>query len=437
MKRTLSIILAAAMSAAVFSGCNDENVSKYIPDNNISNSTTDSTDSTAADSNNTGAPNTGIPKKDTDTLDTVITDYKYDFWSNDYDRYAITDKYLYFDDLFTADGAGSHFMQDYKIDLQTGEMIPLCNVPECHHSFEDTDCESFIPEAAIGDKCYARKRTGLLYESRTIIDESGNVVFENKFASDLALQYAQQTMERYDSERKKYDEDDIKYNIKYILADEKNLYITGSNYIYAYDIETKQTTEPLIIEEDFPCDILGTDMDNKRVYFKNEVQEVFMADLANQTVTKVCDGDIDNLIAYNGKIYYICFLPHEPDEPWRTQLFEADPDFTNAKVLIEDCENIFNIKDNKIFYYDQSASGDSEQTMLFCYDISTGESTDLFAVEDLQRVFTAPHIDRIFVMSYHTDNTGISTVRTTILISFRSDGSDIWTNEVKNQEGLY
>ena len=428
MKRTLSIILAAAMCMTVFSGCNDENVSKYIPDNSIiTDSTTDSSNSTT---------NNSTPQKETKALDTVVTDYKYDFWSNDYDRYAITDKYLYFDDLFTADGAGGHVCQDYKIDLQTGEMTPLCNVPQCHHSFEDTDCESFIPLAAIGDKCYARKRTGI-NESNKIIDESGNVVFENKFASDFALQYAKQTMEEYDSERKKYDEDDVKYNIKYILADEKNLYITGSNYIYAYDIETKQTTEPLIIDEEFQCSLLGADMDNKRVYFKNEVQEVFMVDLANQTVTKVCDGDIDNLIAYNGKIYYICFLPHEPDEPWRTQLFEADPDFTNAKVLIEDCENIFNIKDNKIFYYDQSASGDSEQTMLFCYDISTGESTDLFAVEDLQRVFTAPHIDRIFVMSYHTENTGVSTVSNTILMSFRPDGSDIWTNEVKNQEGLY
>ena len=430
MKRTVSIILAAAMCMALFSGCNDDNVSKYIPDGI---STVDSTTDSAADSNSsTGS----APIKTTKALDTVITDYKYDFWSNEFDGYVMTDKYLYFDDLFTADGAGGHVCQDYKIDLQTGEMTPLCNVPQCHHSFKDTDCESFIPLAAIGDKCYARKRTGI-NESNKIIDESGNVVFENKFASDFALQYAKQTMEEYDSERKKYDEDDVKYNIKYILADEKNLYITGSNYIYAYDIETKQTTEPLIIDEEFQCSLLGADMDNKRVYFTNEVQEVFMADLANQTVTKVCDGDINNLIAYNGKIYYICFLPHEPDEPWRTQLFEADPDFTNAKVLIEDCENIFNIKDNKIFYYDQSASGDSEQTMLFCYDISTGESTDLFAVEDLQRVFTAPHIDRIFVMSYHTENTGVSTVSNTILMSFKPDGSDVWTNDVKNQEALY
>ena len=432
MKRTLSIILAAAMSAAVFSGCNDENVSKYIPDNSIiTDSTTDSSNSTT---------NNSTPKKDTDTLDTVITDYKYDFWSNDYDRYAITDKYLYFDDLFTADGAGSHFMQDYKIDLQTGEMTPLCNVPECHHSFEDTDCESFIPEAAIGDKCYARKRTGLLYESRTIIDESGNVVFENKFASDFALQYAQQTMERYDSERKKYDEDDIKYNIKYILADEKNLYITGSNYIYAYDIETKQTTEPLIIEEDFPCDILGTDMDNKRVYFKNEVQEVFMADMANQTVTKVYDGQIFDLKGYNGKIYYARFLPRDPEDPeapYKAQIFESDPDFTNEKMLIDGCANFFNIKDDKIFYSDPLNGEENQQRMLYSYDMNTGESKELFAVEGLGRIITAPHIDRIFVMGHHTDNTGISTVSNTTIISFRPDGSDIWTNEVKNQEGLY
>ena len=431
MKRTLSIILAAAMSAAVFSGCNDENVSKYIPDNSIiTDSTTDSSNSTT---------NNSTPQKETKALDTVVTDYKYDFWSNDYDSYVITDKYLYFDDLFTADGAGGHVCQDYKIDLQTGEMTPLCNVPECHHSFEDTDCESFIPLAAIGDKCYARKRTGI-NESNKIIDESGNVVFENKFASDFALQYAKQTMEEYDSERKKYDEDDVKYNIKYILADEKNLYITGSNYIYAYDIETKQTTEPLIIEEDFPCDILGTDMDNKRVYFKNEVQEVFMADMANQTVTKVYDGQIFDLKGYNGKIYYARFLPRDPEDPeapYKAQIFESDPDFTNEKMLIDGCANFFNIKDDKIFYSDPLNGEENQQRMLYSYDMNTGESKELFAVEGLGRIITAPHIDRIFVMGHHTDNTGISTVSNTTIISFRPDGSDIWTNEVKNQEGLY
>ena len=430
MKRTLNLILAAAMSVALFSGCNDENVSKYIPDNSTVDSTTDST----ADGNSsTGS----TPIKTTKALDTVVTDYKFDFWSNEFDGYVMTDKYLYFDDLFTADGAGGHVCQDYKIDLQTGEMTSLCNVPQCHHSFKDTDCESFIPLAAIGDKCYALKRTGI-FESRTIIDESGNVVFENKFASDFALQRAEQRMDEYDSEGTKYDEDDVKYAINYILADEKNLYIVGYNYIYAYDIETKQNTEPLIIDEDFWCDLLGADMENKRVYFKNDVQEVFMADLANQTVTKVCDGNINNLIAYNGKIYYICFLPHEPDEPWRTQLFEAAPDFTNAKVLIEDCENVFNIKDDKIFYFDQSTDEGEQQKMLHSYDISTGESTDLFDVaEDVMRIVTAPHIDRIFTISLHSEHTGVSYVQNTVLISFKPDGSDVWTNEVKNQEGLY
>ena len=433
MKRALSIILAAAMSAAVFSGCNDENVSKYIPDGNISNITTDST----ADSNST-APDTGIPQKETEALDTVVNDYKYDFWSNYLDLYVITDKYIYFQGIYSSDGAGGDYYQDYKIDLQTGEMIPLCNVPDCLHSFTDTGCESFIPAAAIGDKCYARKRTGI-NESNKIIDESGNVVFENKFASDFALKYAEQTMEEYDSERKKYDEDDVKYNIGF-LADEKNLYITGSNYIYAYDIETKQTTEPLIIDEEFPCSLLGADMDNKRVYFSNEVFEVFMADMANQTVTKVYDGQIFDLKGYNGKIYYARFLPRDPEDPeapYKAQIFESDPDFTNEKMLIDGCANFFNIKDDKIFYSDPLNGEENQQRMLYSYDMNTGESKELFAVEGLGRIITAPHIDRIFIVGRHTDNTGISTVRTTILISFRSDGSDMWTNEVKSQEGLY
>lgn len=426
MKRTFSLILAAAMSVALFSGCNDDNVSKYIPDNSII------TDSAADSSNST-------PTKTTKALDTVVTDYKYDFWSNEFDGYVMTDKYLYFDDLFTADGAGGHVCQDYKIDLQTGEMTSLCNVPQCHHSFEDTDCESFIPLAAIGDKCYARKRTGI-NESNKIIDESGNVVFENKFASDFALQYAKQTMEEYDSERKKYDEDDVKYNIKYILADEKNLYITGSNYIYAYDIETKQTTEPLIIDEEFQCSLLGADMDNKRVYFTNEVQEVFMADLANQTVTKVYDGQIYDLMTYNGKIYYARFLPQDPedpDAPETAQIFESDPDFKNEKMLVDDCSNIFNIKDDKIFYLDQSNGEENQKIMLHCFDMKTGESKELLAATELHRIITAPYIDRIFLEGTHTEQTGKSTVQNTIIISFRPDGSDIWTNEGKNQETLY
>ena len=430
MKRTLNLILAAAMSMALFSGCNDKNVSKYMPDNNISNSSAP----------NNGVLDTGIPKKETDTLDTVVTDYKYDFWSNVYDLYTITDKYIYFRGISSSDGAGHETYQDYKIDLQTGEMIPLCNVPDCLHSFTDKDCESFIPWAAIGDKCYALKRTGI-NESRTIIDESGNVVFENKFTTDLSLKYAEQTMEEYDSERKKYDEDDVKYNISRILSDENNLYITGYNYIYAYNIETKQITEPMIIDEDFGCDLLGVDMENKREYFSNEVFEVFIADMANQTVTKVYDGQIFDLKGYNGKIYYARFLPRDsenPDAPYKAQIFESDPDFTNEKMLIDGCANFFNIKNYKIFYTDARTVGeDNQKITLHSYDMNTGESKELFTADDFVRIITAPHIDRIFVMGHHIEDASIQSVSNANIISFRPDGSDIWTNEVKNQEGLY
>ena len=56
MKRTLNIILAAAMSMALFSGCNDKNVSKYIPDG----STADSTTNSAVDTNSSTG---GTPQK--------------------------------------------------------------------------------------------------------------------------------------------------------------------------------------------------------------------------------------------------------------------------------------------------------------------------------------------------------------------------------------
>ncbi len=432
MKRTLNIILAAAMSMALFSGCNDKNVSKYIPDG----STADSTTNSAVDTNSSTG---GTPTKTTEALDTVVTDYKYDFWSNDYDLNIITDKYVYYDDVLTADGTGSHFCQDYKIDLQSGEMTPLCNLPGCDHGYTATDCESFIPRAAIGDKYYDLKRTEI-FTSNKIIDESGNVVFENKFASDIALKYAEQRMEEYDSERKKYDEDDVKYSIHSILADEKNLYIVGYNYIYAYDVETKQTTEPMIIDEDFWCDILGTDMENKRVYFQNEVFEVFIADLANQTVTKVYDGRVDDLKFYNGKMYYSRILPYDIEDPNShavAQIFEADPDFKNEKMLIDDCANVFNIKDDKIFYFDPYNGEENQQTMLYSYDMKTGESKELFTVDNLVRIITAPHIDRIFLEGIHNEDNGISTSQNTIIVSLRPDGSDVWTNEIKNQETLY
>ena len=433
MKRSLNLILAAAMSVALFSGCNDKNVSKYIPDGS---SITDSTvDNSVVDSTGNSAP-----PKTTDTLDTVVTDgYKYDFISNMFDSCIITDKYIYFDGVLTADGAGGHFSQDYKVDLQTGEMIPLCNVPDCDHWDTNTKCESFVPLATIGDKGYALKRTGIS-ESNKIIDESGNVVFENKFASDLDMYYAERKMDEYDSERKEYDEDDVKYDISGIWSDEKHLYIAGANYIYAYDIETGQATEPLIIDEDLPCSVLGADMENKKLYYSNEVNEVFIVDLANQTFTKVYDGQIYDLMTYNGKIYYARFLPQDPedpDSPETAKIFEADPDFKNEKMLIDDCANVFVIKDDKIFYFDPFNGEENQEKMIYSYDMKTGESKELFSVEGLESIVTAPYIDRIFAMGLYTDRTGIDTVQNTTIISFRPDGSDIWTNEGKNQEALY
>ena len=444
MKRSLNLILAAAMCMALFSGCNDKNVSKYIPDSTTVDSTTDnstadnSTTDSAADSS-TGTTDTGMPKKETEALDTVITDYKYDFWSNSYDGQAISDKYIYFEHISSSDGAGGDFNQDYKIDLQTGEMIPLCNVPQCHHSDEDKDCESFIPMAVVGDKGYACKNTGT-NSSRTIIDESGNVVLENTVSTELSLNNAQERINEYRRNGTAYIENEVKYDIGYILTDGKNLYITGTNYIYAYDIETKQTSEPIIIDENFSCYLLGADMENKRVYFFNYVDALYMVDLAKQTVTKVGDGSVDDLKGYNGKIYYARLIPRDPDDfesPWASQIFEADPDFTNEKMIIDNCANNFVIKDDKIFYFDPRTGDQGEKSMLHSYDMKTGKITDLFAVETLGRVITAPHIDRIFVWGQHYERSGTYSNNNDIIASFRPDGSDIWTNEVKNQETLY
>lgn len=380
-------------------------------------------------------------------LDTVITDYRQDtlrtgaIW-----RYSTFDDkycYLYSVEGFWGDEYTDQRLQYYKIDLQSGEVSPICDTPGCTHDINnDPGCITHEWPAcitAVGDAFWCLTPRSVYnhgFERQDqIIEIKGDtrtVIFENTYCTEF--------------EELNYREDPKdKYHISCFLVDDSYIYLFGPSYAYRIDRKTMKSDEPININDDASIDSVY--MLGGKAYFTDSLDELFVIDFEAGTSVKM--GDQIGLIdIYNDKLYYtrvqidqqkLDDYMNKPYDRWdydeeadreeflatRTISFYcSDLDGSNEVKLLDDASSCV-IKDGMLFY--SQWSGDKGKA-LRCYDLETKQEKVIYDDwKSCGTIFTAEHIDRIFVRSENEKHN-------TVILSVRADGSDLWVKELDGKD---
>lgn len=388
-------------------------------------------------------------------LNTVVTDYKQDSMSG-YDWVTFDDNYMYIDDLLGFQGGvyEDQKIQCYTVNLQTGEMVSMCDVPGCtHDSNQFPDCINHrgFYYTAVGDAMWG------ISDNKLTEDKNGvqKVIFENTYCTEFE--------ENYDQEN-----DIDKYRIYDFYVDDDYIYIFGRSFTYRIDRKTMKAQEPINITDD--AAVLDPAFYNGKVYIGDALQEFFEIDYDAGTATKIVDRipDVYRVQVYNDRMYYTRweetqprpeledFSVGGPTYDWDAyreadfqymdtvnyRLYSRSLDGTGEKLELENCA-FFEIIDGMIYYWGDRSD---DRHILKCYNIETGDDRVIYDNwAYVCRIYTAEHIDRIFVSGfefvsnkegqvYHPSTN--QDVVNSKLISFRRDGSDLWAVTVDGSDTI-
>lgn len=394
MKKIICVFTAICCSCILLSGCGDKEDKKELVDLSSLESTFDETKSTP--------------------LDTAVTSYKQDSYKKQMigDSSSCTfsgDSMLIFTGLGcdSYDSVSTSVKQLYKIDLKSGECVPMCTVPGCRHDYDaGTACinnQSIRKPTAMGDAVW-------YISDNRIMELSGDehkTVFENKYCTEY--------------EESVYRDDETqKYVLSCFIADDDKVYLFGPTYTVRLDRATMKAEEYIPVCEamlfsQFVCD--------GKAYVCNELQELFMIDYDTGAVKKLGD-QINNACVYDGMLYYTRYNGGMP------LLYCANADGSGEKKLAEDCYMDFVLKDNKVFYHNYATGG-----AVRCYDLSTGEDKVIYdGMTECNCVVTAEHIDRIFAIGglQKDGQQGMCS----FIVSVKTDGSGLWTKEIDGTDAI-
>ena len=374
-------------------------------------------------------------------LDTVVTDYN----QHTYNRYGYAtfdDRYLY---CYTDMGYDpnnswdSQVKQLYKIDILSGEVIPMCDDPGCTHDYEtypyciNNNQVLYYHCCAVGDELWC------IDGSKIVVRKGGSseVIFENSYCGEFEENYYKDSL-------------NAKYSIHRFEVDDDYIYIFGPSYTYRVDRKTMKAEKPIVI-----CDYAGFSVlasgavAGSKMYTVNDLDEMFLVDYETGEATKIFDKRKHQTV-YNETLYYIRWdsdleEPSDMDDypDWdsytaaideylaglKPVLCSSELDGSNEKELFTNIAGDYAIKDGKVFYHE--FNGD-ESYVIRCHDLETGKSKVIY--DDLaycSAILTAEHIDRIFFIGdtaeqYVVDEDGMPIPIYTKIISLRADGSDMW-----------
>lgn len=358
-------------------------------------------------------------------LNTVITDYE--AHSNikkmimpAVAHCTISDKYFYSYmgmgySPFQSAWTGSDITQLYKINLQSGEVIPMCDTPGCTHEMElypDCVCNKYdyISPTAVGDAIWFCRNRKLI----ELKDGKETVLYEN----DYCTEFEEQLLKEYP---------DQKYSFDVTLGgDGDYIYAFGASYTFRINRNTMKPEQYIKITDD---QISSRFVYGNKAYITDMLQELFVIDYESGEATKLGDK-INNVAAYDDVLYYTRYNDGEPI------LYTAELDGSGEKQLLTDCYMDFFVKDGKVVYHNNTGN-----EALHIYDLSTGEDKVIY--DDWERcigILTADHIDRIFaigMINKKAEDTLADQEGThDVVVSVRSDGSDLWVKEIDGSKDI-
>ncbi len=389
MKKTICILSAAALSLSLLASCKSGETYISVDDDYSV------LDSSLAEQMQQEA----VP------LNTKISDYSYD---KKYEMaacpFTFDDKYMYclVPIGFVGDQIDDQRFQRYKVDLQTGETKPMCDVPGCTHDVNtfpnciNNSLGNVQGFTAVGNVfwCLDSDDDGRSYNiiaQRT--SDGKDRLFENTtFCTEFEEEFHRLTPRE-------------KYSISDFFVRDDLIYVVGESYVYRIDRSTMKARDLIDV-----CDsrITGGMLYGEKMYLSDDVGEVFVADFESGKAQKIADKKYsprvydDVLYLYDGENKAIC---------------KAELDGSNITPIIENCQDKMFVKGGKMFYLK-----DDTNSSLISYDLESGKETVIYDQWNSGLfIGTADHIDRIFALG--TDSSGNS-----VFVSVRADGSDLWSN---------
>ncbi len=375
--RILGLAAAAALLASLLSACQSSERQTYFEENSAG----EIVDSALLEE----------IEQESQPLNSVIGDHIN--YGQQGGAMAMSDKYAYI----------YWFMGDMgyiKVDLQTGEAIPLCKVAGCTHDpnlFPDCINNNYrLNSTAVGDALWHTEDNKLLQTK----DGETKVLYENSYCNEI-------------EENNYKDFPEEKYTIFDMTIDDNYAYLFGGSYVILLDKSTMQAVKIIDLTEDSM--LLSTNIYKGKIYFNTDLHELYVADIESGEVTKLGDK-VNDISVQDDTLYYMV------KEGGGLEIFSADLDFKNSKKIASGFYlNHSVVSEGKLYYIPTDNEG-----IIMCHDIASGEETLFYECEaPIFIIGCADFIDRIF---FCTDSAIDQETYEpySLLISMRTDGSDLW-----------
>lgn len=300
----------------------------------------------------------------------VVVKYHYDGSQNNImnSMYTFDDNYLY---LFKGiEDIG----QKVKLNLQSGAVKAMCDVPGCRHS--SSEC------------IYNRQTNSIRAFEKEIRYISGNRLMSfngtkhtTLFTNNIVTQTGD-VDELVNGEPAPGSDESFEYALGGCVIAENKTYLFGGNIVFWLDNDTLALKKSTKVGDNVIYSMCAY---SDIAYISNDVNELYMIDTKNETVKKLRDKVV-NPSVYNERLYYIKWAESVPC------LYSASLDGTNEQKVLEDCYVNYVIKDGNAFY-----SQYSTDKAFYMYSLDKKEKTKLSDIV-LPDVITAEYIDRVFAV---------------------------------------
>ena len=382
MKKALSVLLALTLALGM-TACQSKGKETYFEENSAG----EIVDSALLEK----------IEQESEPLNThIIGDYKQHTVSGGQrNDITLSDKYAY---VFWFMG----HMGYIKVDLQTGEAIPLCDVAGCTHDYNQfPGCinNSFWQNPTpVGDSIWRTDENKLIEETN---DGETKVLYENSFCNE----FEKANYKEYSGEM---------YYIFDLIVDDDYAYLFGGAHVTLLDRNTLEEVKTIDLTVDSRID--GFNVYGGKIYFIDDLHELYVLDIESGEITKMAD-QVYGILVQEGVLYYVTYVDggHE--------LYSADLDFKNQKLIakgfyINECA----VKNGKVYYIPRA-----DESIIMCHDIESGEETKIYEGENrITGVGYSDFCDRIFFCTESVpDKETLEPYN--LLISIRTDGSDLWT----------
>jgi hypothetical protein len=318
-------------------------------------------------------------------VDVEKTNERINVEKNNEENINIDDKAKIF--LSNCSIASNHIIlceQDNKkrIDLNTGEISSLCDIPGCAHDINNSKgCIEFQPLnnlicSSQGIYYTNYSEPGKLHYKT---DNEDKVVYENSFFT----------------EKEKEIDPDAKTAFSMFVRDDK-MYIVGQVYFYTVDLKTfKQTCEPVVITD---SPIWNADVYDEYFYITNENLELIRYDMKNRKKEKMSDK-VWRIQANSKGLYYI-----KSDGEQQSLFFTKNGEKSETKLIPDVGLNMY-VTESNIYYtskdgiYKSDPEGKNAVKIELSLTYDNGEKYNLQDSRDIQLI-TCPSSAHIYLLDY-------------------------------------